>query len=95
MLPLGLVLHSAGPKSLDCGRGRHWLEIIHQSRQVFACLINGRSEGRWAVWGAAGTQLCIVVLSQPQADDTVDVAAVLNRWYLVVLHEGRFWFGAR
>ena len=70
-------------------RDWHWLEIIHQSRQVSAGLINGRSEGRVAVWGAAGTQLCYVVLSQPQADDMVDVAAVLSRWYLVVLHGGR------
>ena len=67
--------------------GTGW-KIIHQSRQVSAGLINGRSEGRGAVWGAAGTQLCYVVLSQPQADDMVDVAAILRRWHLVVLHEG-------
>ena len=66
----------------------NWLEIIHYTRQVSAGLINGRSEGRGAVWGAAGTQLCNVVLSQPQANDMVDVAAVLSRWHLVVLHEG-------
>ena len=29
------------------------LEIIHNSRQVSAGLMNGRSEGRGAVWGAA------------------------------------------
>ena len=40
------------------------------------------------LFGAAGTQLCCVVLSQLQADDMVDVAAVLSRWHLVVLHEG-------
>ena len=33
-------------------------------------------------------QLCYVVPSQPQTDDMVDVAAVLSRWHLVVLHEG-------
>ena len=33
-------------------------------------------------------QLCNVVISQPQADDMVDVGAVLSRRYLVVLHEG-------
>ena len=39
-------------------------------------------------------QLCNVVLSQPQADYMADVAAVLSRWHLVVLHKGRsgaFW----
>ena len=39
-----------------------------------------------SVWGAAGTQLCCVVVSQPQTDNMVDVAAVLSRWHLVVLH---------
>ena len=34
-------------------------------------------------------QLCNVVLSQPQADDMADIAAVLSRWHLVVLHKGR------
>ena len=33
-------------------------------------------------------QLCYVVPSQPQADDMVDIAAVLSRWHLVALHEG-------
>ena len=33
-------------------------------------------------------QLCYVVPSQPQTDDMVDVAAVLSRWHLLVLHEG-------
>ena len=33
--------------------------------------------------------LCNVALSQHQADDQVEVAAVLSRWRLVVLHEGR------
>ena len=32
-------------------------------------------------------QLCYVVPSQPQVDDMVNVAAVLSRWHLVVLHE--------
>ena len=39
-------------------------------------------------------QLCYVVPSQPQVDDMVNVAAVLNRWHLVVLHEvgsGELW----
>ena len=39
-------------------------------------------------------QLCYVVPSQPQVDDMVDVAAVLSRWHLVVLHEdgsGELW----
>ena len=53
----------------------------------FLCQIHGRSEGRGAVWGAAGTQLCYVVPSQPQADDMIHVAAALGRWHLVV-HEG-------
>ena len=47
LLRLGLVHHSAGPKSLDfMDRYWHWLEIIHQFRQVSAGLIDGRSEGR-------------------------------------------------
>ena len=66
------------------GRGWHWLEIIHHSRQVSAGLINDRCEGRGVVWGATAMQLCYVVPSQPQADDLVDVAAVLSRWYLVL-----------
>ena len=33
-------------------------------------------------------QLCYVSPSQPQTDDMKDVAAVLNRWHLVQLHEG-------
>ena len=69
------------------GRDRHWLEIIHHARQVSAGLIDGRFERRGAVWGATAMQLCYVVPSQPQADDMVDVAAVLSRWHLVVLHE--------
>ncbi len=39
-------------------------------------------------------QLCYVVPSQPQVDDMVNVAAVLSRWHLVVLHEdgsGELW----
>ena len=39
-------------------------------------------------------QLCYVVPSQPQTDDMVDVAAVLSRWHLIVLHEdgsGELW----
>ena len=32
-------------------------------------------------------KLCNVVLSQPQADDMLDVAAVLSRWHFIVLHE--------
>ena len=76
------------------GRDRHWLEIIHHARQVSAGLINGRSEKTGAVWGATAMQLCYVVPSQPQVDDMVDVAAVLSRWHLVVLHEdgsGELW----
>ena len=68
------------------GRDRHWLEIIHNSSQVSAGLINGCSEGREAVWGAAAMQLCYVVPSQPQTDDMVDVVAVLSRWHLDMLH---------
>ena len=76
------------------GRDRHWLEIIHHARQVSAGLLNGRSERTGAVWGATAMQLCYVVPSQPQDDDMVNVAAVLSRWHLVVLHEdgsGEFW----
>ena len=76
------------------GRDRHWLEIIHHARQVSAGLINGRSERTGAVWGATAMQLCYVVPSQPQVDDMVNVAAVLSRWHLVVLHEdgsGELW----
>ena len=62
--------------------------MIYYVRQVSAGLIDGRSEGRRAVWGATAMQLCYVVPSQPQTDDMVDVAAVLSRWHLVVLHEG-------
>ena len=77
------------------GRDRHWLEIIHHARQVSAGLINGRSERTGAVWGATAMQLCYVVPSQPQVDDMVNVAAVLSRWHLVVLHEdGSGNFGA-
>ena len=60
-------------------------------RQVSAGLVDGRSEGRRPVWGAAGTQLRYVVPTQPQTDDMVDVAAVLSRWRLVVLHGGGLW----
>ena len=73
------------PKSINCAHQGHrpaWLGIIHYARQVSAGLIDGRSEGRGAVWGAAGTQLCNVVLSQPQTDDMVEVAAVLSRWHV-------------
>ena len=76
------------------GRDRHRLEIIHHARQVSAGLINGRSERTGTVWGATAMQLCYVVPSQPQFDDMVNVAAVLSRWHLVVLHEdgsGELW----
>ena len=36
--------------------------------------------------GLSGTQLCFAVPSQPQADNMGDVAAVLSRWHLGVLH---------
>ena len=39
----------------------------------------GEQLARRAVWGAAGTQLCNVVLSQPQADDMVDVWLIMGR----------------
>ena len=68
------------------GRARPWLEIARQSRQASAGLDDGRSEGRGAVCGATGMQLCYV-LSQPQADDMVDVVAVRSKLHLVVLHD--------
>ena len=39
-------------------------------------------------------QLCYEISSQPQADDMVDVTAILSRWHLRVLHNGRSDLGA-
>ena len=60
----------------------HQLPLPHNAwwqEFMWACCLTYRS-----LWGAAGTQLCYVVLSEPQADDMADVVAVLSRWYLVV-----------